>query len=74
MNDKNIIQRNYYVDQIVASIGTPVIKVISGMRRVGKTSIMQSVIDHLIERGEIASSSVFVLNKELPEFWDVRDA
>ncbi len=73
MNDKNTIQRSYYVDQIVASMGTPMIKVISGMRRVGKSSIMQSVIDHLIEIGKMPSESVFVLNKELPEFWDIRD-
>jgi uncharacterized protein len=73
MNDKNTIQRSYYVDQIVASMGTPVIKVISGMRRVGKSSVMQSVIDHLIEIGKMTPESIFVLNKELPEFWDVRD-
>lgn len=48
MNDKNTIERTRYVDQIIASLWSPIIKVITGMRRVGKSSILESILARLI--------------------------
>lgn len=73
MYDKNNIkERTYYVDQISASLGTPVIKVITGMRRVGKSSIMQSVLARAVESGDIMRDHIFSLNKELPEYFHIQ--
>ena len=73
MYDKNNIkERTYYVDQISASLGTPVIKVITGMRRVGKSSIMQNVLARAVESGDIMRDHIFSLNKELPEYFHIQ--
>lgn len=42
-----IIERKYYFDRIIALNGTPDIKIITGIRRSGKSKLMQAYIEYL---------------------------
>jgi len=44
-------KRQKYIDRIVPFIDKPVIKVISGMRRTGGSTIMQLLVNYLIGSG-----------------------
>ena len=65
-------ERSFYVDQLIAVLNTPVIKVITGMRRVGKSSIMQSMRARMIRDGQIDPHQILFIDKELPEFFHIR--
>jgi len=53
-------KRQKYIDRIVPFINKPVIKVITGMRRTGKSTIMQLIINHLIESGVNKELIIFI--------------
>lgn len=65
---EHIIDRNFYISRIKKYIGAPVIKVLIGQRRVGKSSILKSVIAHLLKEGIVKSGNFFYINKESPYF------
>lgn len=46
------ITRNKYLDRIIALNGTPDIKIITGIRRCGKSKLMQAYVDYLKENCE----------------------
>ena len=48
-------------------IQKPVIKIITGMRRVGKSTLMQMMENHLLEQG-VSSSQILFISKESLEF------
>ena len=52
------MKRSYYVDQISPFIDKGLVKVFTGIRRCGKSYIMEMVRDMLIERGVAASQIV----------------
>lgn len=58
-----MIERTGYIDKIFQYIGSPVIKVITGMRRVGKSSILQSVRARLAKEG-VNGDMIYFMNKE----------
>jgi predicted AAA+ superfamily ATPase len=60
-------KRNLYIDRISPYIGKPVIKVITGMRRVGKSCFLQMIINELRTR-KIAKKRILYINKELLEY------
>ena len=60
-------KRNLYIDRISPYIGKPVIKVITGMRRVGKSCFLQMIINELHTR-KIAPKRILYINKELLEY------
>jgi uncharacterized protein len=47
-------------------------KVITGMRRVGKSSILQSVLHKLVLWGWYREDQIWNMNKEFPEFFHIR--
>ena len=51
-----MIQRNSYVDRIMAFADTPLVKILTGVRRCGKSTILAMIRDRLIERGAPAES------------------
>lgn len=53
-------KRQKYIDRIVPFINKPVIKVITGMRRTGKSTIMQLIINHLVESGVNKELIIFI--------------
>jgi predicted AAA+ superfamily ATPase len=44
-------KRDLYLKRIAPFIGKPVIKVLTGMRRVGKSYLLRQLRDELIQRG-----------------------
>lgn len=66
---ETLIPRMKYSEKIEKFLGKPVIKVLSGMRRVGKSSLLKSVIQNLVTSGQYKSEDIFYLNKESYE-WD----
>jgi uncharacterized protein len=59
-------KRQKYIDRIVPFVNKPVIKVIAGMRRTGKSTIMQLLINYLIKSG-IKKEQILYINMELLE-------
>ena len=62
-----MIIREYYLDKIKKYVNKPIIKVITGMRRVGKSYFVKQIIDHLIKTG-INDKQILSINKELLDF------
>lgn len=58
--------RQKYIDSIIPFIDKPVIKVISGMRRSGKSTILQQLVNYLIGSG-VKKDTVLYINMELLE-------
>jgi uncharacterized protein len=52
--------RKKYLNPILAALGTPLIKVITGMRRVGKSTIMLQIIESLRSTGTPESHILFI--------------
>ena len=69
---ENIIYREHYLKKITPFIDKPIIKVITGMRRVGKSTILRMLVNRLKTNG-VAEESIIFLNKELLEFDFIRD-
>ena len=62
-----MIKRNQYLDAVRPFIGKPMVKVITGIRRCGKSTLMLQIMDELMESG-IKSQQMISVNKELYEF------
>lgn len=65
-----MILRPQYLDTINHFIGKPVIKIITGMRRVGKSTLLAMVREQLIAQG-IPAENIILLNLENLEFRDI---
>lgn len=63
--------RTIYLDRIHGFLGKPVIKVISGMRRVGKSYLMRQIINLLREDG-VAEGNILYLDMESLDFEHIR--
>jgi uncharacterized protein len=62
-----MVRRTQYLDSIRPFIRKPLIKVITGIRRCGKSTLMLQIIDELKDMG-VAESHILYINKELYEF------
>lgn len=65
------ILRTPYLARLQEYIGNPLIKVLIGQRRAGKSYLLRQVIRSLLEQG-IKGQNIFYLNKELLEFDSIR--
>ena len=54
-----MIFRPQYVEKILSYVDTPVIKILAGVRRCGKSTILKMVVSELLKRG-ISPSNIFV--------------
>lgn len=52
-----MISRKYYLEKIQPYLGKPVVKAITGLRRVGKSVFVRQLIEHLRNQG-IASGNI----------------
>jgi len=68
-----MIKRDIYLKQIHPYIDKPLIKVITGIRRSGKSVILKLLKEDLLERG-ISESQIIYLNFESLEFTDINSA
>lgn len=66
------IARPLYIDKIKPFIGKSLIKVLTGQRRVGKSSLLMQVRDIILE-GEPETNIIYI-NKELSEFSSISDS
>ena len=64
--------RNIYLDRIKPFLGKPVIKVITGMRRVGKSCLLRQLIASLRESG-IPAERILYIDKESLDFEHIGD-
>jgi hypothetical protein len=62
-----VYKRTFYLNKIAPYIDKPVIKVITGMRRVGKSYFLRQLIDQLLEGG-VRRGSILFIDKESLEF------
>ncbi|MFZ4413323.1 MAG: ATP-binding protein [Bacteroidales bacterium] len=69
---EDIIIRHKYCDQLLPFQGKPLIKVLTGQRRVGKSYILKQII-HLIEQ-EDKSANILYINKENLRFEAIKTA
>lgn len=65
------IKRPKYVEKIRPFIGKPVIKVLMGQRRVGKSYVLRQLSDEILV--QIPEANILYVNKEWDEFKDIRD-
>jgi hypothetical protein len=58
-----MIKRKIYLDRIIPLIGDPLIKIITGMRRVGKSTFLLLIQEELIKRG-VPEENIISINFE----------
>ncbi len=64
------IERPLYMNQLLDCIGTPDIKVITGIRRCGKSKLLEALQDHLLAQED---TNVVFINYSLDEFEPLLD-
>ena len=67
-----LILRKTYLEKIKPYIGKQMIKVLTGARRVGKTTLLLQLRDHI--RQSDSSANMIYIDKELHEFNDIRNS
>lgn len=68
---KKMYERNYYLDKIRGFYDSDLIKVISGIRRSGKSCFLLSIIDDLKKRG-VADKDIIYLNLDNRGFTKIK--
>ena len=58
-----MINRKYYLEKIQPYLGKPVVKTITGLRRVGKSVFVRQLIEHLRNQG-IAPDNILYVDME----------
>lgn len=61
-----LIERNDYLDKIIHVIGTPDIKVITGIRRSGKSKLMEAFKNYILTNH--SNANIVHINFNLPEY------
>ncbi len=67
---EQIIDRPFYIDQIRPYVGHPIIKILTGQRRIGKSHLLLLLMDAI--KKEDKNSKIIYISKELKEFKDIR--
>ncbi|MCD6435292.1 MAG: ATP-binding protein [Clostridiales bacterium] len=67
-----MIERKKYYEAISGFIDKPIIKVITGIRRSGKSTFLRMLQNHLIDRG-ISEEQILYINFESFKYMDIRD-
>lgn len=66
-----LIERKDYLDKITGAMGTPDIKVITGVRRSGKSKLLEAFKDYVIGHNE--NANIIHVNFNLIEFEELND-
>lgn len=67
-----MIKRQKYLDLLLQYKDKPYIKVLTGIRRVGKSTLLQMFVEELKAQG-VDESLILMLNFELPQTFDIKD-
>lgn len=68
-----MIERKQYYDAISGFINKPIIKIITGIRRSGKSTFLRLLQNHLINIG-VSENQILNINFESFRFMDIRDS
>ena len=68
----NYIFRAKYIEKIKKFIDKPIVKILTGMRRVGKSTILNIIKDQLLK--DVPDENKIYMNFESFEFFDIKDA
>lgn len=68
-----MIDRPAYLKQILPFVGKNIIKILVGVRRSGKSTLLGQIKDYLIGNG-VPESSIITMNLESARFTDIADA
>lgn len=68
----SLLRRTSYLNKIQPFVGKPIIKILVGMRRVGKSELLKQVRDDLLAQN--TSGLCIYINKELRAFDGIRDS
>jgi len=61
-----LIDRKFYLNKLINVVGTPDIKVITGVRRCGKSKLLEAFIRYV--ENNISNSNVIHINYNLTEY------
>jgi predicted AAA+ superfamily ATPase len=70
-NKTYMIKREKYLNRIRPFIDKPVIKVLTGIRRSGKSTLLKQIVEELLEKG-IDDFRIIRINKELMKFDSIK--
>jgi predicted AAA+ superfamily ATPase len=65
--------RNHYLSQLQQYLGSKLVKVILGQRRVGKSYLMRMIISNLIHTQKVSSHNILYINMDLQPFDFIRN-
>ena len=71
---KDLIPRQTYIDRMMPFLGSRVVKVVTGMRRCGKSTFLRMFMRHLAEAGVRPADEIVYVDLEAFENADVRTA
>ena len=69
---KNLIKRPIYLDELIENKDVDLIKIITGIRRCGKSSLMELFHQHLLESG-IDKGRIIHMNLESLKYNELSD-
>lgn len=69
-----MIIRSYYLEKLLALKNTEYIKIITGIRRCGKSTLIKMLKKHLISQEHIAENRIIEINYEKFQFDELRDS
>jgi len=61
-----LITRNHYLDKLINVMGTPDIKVITGVRRSGKSKLLEAFKEY--KQSELSNANIIQINFNLPDY------
>lgn len=67
-----MIKRTRYLDELIRFKDKQLMKVVSGIRRCGKSTLFELYRDHLLQNG-IKASQIISINLESAEFYEITD-
>lgn len=65
---EKLVARPFYLEQLKQYLWSPLIKVIVGQRRVGKSTLLKQIIQYLVKEKGWEKDQIFYMNKEFPEY------
>lgn len=71
---KDLIPRPSYIDRMMPFLGSRVVKVVTGMRRCGKSSFLRMFMRHLAENRVRPADEIVYVDLEAFENADIRTA